>query len=144
MNRRVAVVSIAFVLATYASAIGAGAGTEETPKPKPWDPYSFDIPWFVIPLVDNRVAVFFVDKRELFYVFYELDDLSEHVKNGSARIMQFHEQTKHTAKKAKVGVELADLLKCTTVTNKDGKLEACGKQLTLGKKLVSSFAFLNV
>uniref|UniRef100_A0A1I8A780 Ephrin RBD domain-containing protein n=1 Tax=Steinernema glaseri TaxID=37863 RepID=A0A1I8A780_9BILA len=172
MNRCFAVVSIAFALATYANAIGAGAEAGETPRPKPCDasmlknrmvagfykntffyyaygdnpsidlngaqlfkdfkdPYTFAIPWFVIPLVDNRVAVFFIEKKKLFYVTYELDDLSEHVKNGSARIMQFHEQTKHEAHRDGVGVELADLLKCATVTNKRGQLSACARQLNL-------------
>uniref|UniRef100_A0A1I7YPM3 LAM_G_DOMAIN domain-containing protein n=1 Tax=Steinernema glaseri TaxID=37863 RepID=A0A1I7YPM3_9BILA len=53
----------------------------------------------LVPVDGNRVIVFFEQSDKLFYAFYELDDLTYHAKNGSARVLQsLHSQEKHEAK----------------------------------------------
>uniref|UniRef100_A0A1I8ALN0 LAM_G_DOMAIN domain-containing protein n=1 Tax=Steinernema glaseri TaxID=37863 RepID=A0A1I8ALN0_9BILA len=42
----------------------------------------------LVPVNDNRVVVFFEESKKFFYAFYELDDLTAHMKNGSARVLQ--------------------------------------------------------
>uniref|UniRef100_A0A1I8ASW8 LAM_G_DOMAIN domain-containing protein n=1 Tax=Steinernema glaseri TaxID=37863 RepID=A0A1I8ASW8_9BILA len=53
----------------------------------------------LVPVNGNRVIIFFEQSDKLFYAFYELDDLTYHAKNGSARVLQsLHSQEKHEAK----------------------------------------------
>uniref|UniRef100_A0A1I8AJW1 LAM_G_DOMAIN domain-containing protein n=1 Tax=Steinernema glaseri TaxID=37863 RepID=A0A1I8AJW1_9BILA len=53
----------------------------------------------LVPVNGNRVIIFFEQSDKLFYAFYELDDLTYHAKNGSARVLQsLHSQEKHEVK----------------------------------------------